>query len=1175
MTAYSYQEWNGLTQEQQSQNPGVSIPRDHALNNPNRGVYWSGQSSATALATNMQDVLSGANRDDAERMFRLLKIEHRRAVESPRAVGNAMKRRQMDADRALESSGFSLSDEQADQLQSAADDIYRIQDQGEVMGINPTALANAMIDRASSAAVGFQPPRPDQMRPEFREYLTSKEGIESQENLNQSVRQLYSMIRHGEIDALDRVESISDYGFSEDRTQGEERDFLNSVVKSIPLERNPIPIEPSRNFSVRMDTTEEAKAMEVMLRWAGEQEQLPAPEQVHEAFNSWRDSGLVSSPFDPRPINRIGLVVGSGNTADETAREVIAGFEQDGGIPTQIIVLTSENKGLAQMSEVAGRPVVEGRAKADENGLSIEGLKNAPENAVVVMNLTQEQATDSIARSNAANAFVGSSFSVGHIAGSNMAAHEAQAIHLAGSMRKLALGVNSNGKSLNGQELSDLRTKAQQVDKDADPNRYFAAGLARPRGGVTAVAFDGARNYDAAIRKYGNGKDPMGDGYSRIPKHAAILTLDNDKMASYRFLEENARERSVLYAEATRKLSFAHDIDAGIDTEKVIAREAETELKIYDRPRSERGQNPSEHEVDWNDPQVRGAIILVRGNATDSVINGAAQETKIAQEAIVDYAHTGMIFDDMQKDFHAAHLTRLALEMGKRFTVMDKEGEVVPLNEARDATRKNAQSFTEIADFEMGERFRGSLSGLAVDPQDISRAEHGRRNVAYSLSDPVGQMALAALPGMNPERAGKLGKLGLTLEEVYTAKDPEIKKALYENGMPSSTVKNLDNRKDWQKAIERALTNANAAENLDARFVAAGQNRMFPEGRAGFVHGPDHKMPVMAFIGNSMRTFDGPDGKSVDPGELIDRKQLSDSLRAATEKGYAIGATLEEGVGIAVLEEVAKIPEAKVVIATSGNPMATSPEMRMTLRKLLENEQAQVVMPTALAGHTYETSDGVRGTRYADLRSSMHENIAHFSDVAVVVQASSSDQVLNVVDKMNAQNKPVAVMLPTDPEVASTDAYRGNLRMARGAGRTSVESISMATVPSAQGYAKIEDEDTEVKLVDGVMRGNAGTFQSARFARSDMARGGHHYKTVGWGKAAETVFDGPAVGRLAEAHSQGNLEPLGQYAGPSMRELERRSIARSEVSSETSQMFKDQQKQFAAQIDQDSRSMSY
>lgn len=1239
MTAFSYQEWNGLGQEKQKQNPGVSIPRSHELNNPNRGTYWSGQSSSTALSSHVRDVLTGPDRQGAERMFRLLKLEHRKAVESSRAVDRALKPRQIDADRALESSGFSLTDEQADQLQSAADDIYRIQDQAEVMGINPVDIANAMIDRASSAAVGFAPPRADQMREEFREYLESPQGRESQGNLNQSVRQLYSQIRLGEIDALDRTDSISDLNLGEDRTMGDERDFINSIVKSIPLERNPNPIEPEKNFSVRMDTVEEAKAMEMMLRWAGEKEQLPAPEQVHEAFSSWKDNGLVSSPFEPRPINRVGLIVGTGNTAENTAESIIAGFDGQEE-STQLIVLTSENRSLGDKSELNGRPIVEGVAKANENGVYIEGLQDAPDNAIVLMNLSREEATDSVKRSTAANAFVGSAYSVCHIAGKQMSPHEAQAIHLAGSMRKLTLAIDSSGKQVgnvqvgkeqvfekdengnlkrtpieymtdkdgnfrtdvNGYKMRKsggqpipvldekgkavftpvyenglklLRKQAQEVDQQADPNRYFAAGLARPRVGVTTVAFDGARNYDAAIRRYANGKDVIGDAYSRIPKHAAIITTDKKEMAAYRWLEQNVKDRNVLYAEAKRTLSFALDVDAGLDTEKVIAREAETEMKLYDRPRSERGQNPERFEVDWNSPQVRGALILVRGNTLDGVINSAAQETKVAQEAIMDFAHTGVIFDDMQNDFHAAHLTRIGLEMGKPLTVLNKEGETVPLSEARDLTRKNAQSLTEITDHEMKDRFRGDMTGLNIDPRDINRMEHGRKNVSYSLAEPVGQMALAAMPGMNPQKAAGLAKLPLTLEEIYTTQDPEVKKALYQNGMPSDTVKKLGDRKMWEKAVERALKNDNESYTLDSRFAAAGASRMLPEGSAGFIHGPDHDRPIMAFIGNSMKTYDGVDGKPIDPADLVDRKQLAASLKAAHDKGYAIATTLDEGVGTAVLEELKKIPDAKVVVAAPGNPRAAPGDLAKTLADVMENGNTQVVMPTAIAGTPYETQDGVASTRFADLRSTMHNNIAHFSDVAVVVQASSSDQVMNVVDKMNAKDKPVAVMLPNDPELASTDAYRGNLRLARGAGKTSVESLSLATVPSAQGYAEVSDIDTEVKLIDGVMRGNAGTFQSARLSRSDMARGGNHYKTVGWGSAARTLFDEKSVERLAEDHKQGNLPALGAYKEPTAQELEKLSLKRTQVDEGFSQEFKNQQKQYAAQIENDARQMTF
>ena len=221
-----------------------------------------------------------------------------------------------------------------------------------------------------------------------------------------------------------------------------------------------------------------------------------------------------------------------------------------------------------------------------------------------------------------------------------------------------------------------------------------------------------------------------------------------------------------------------------------------------------------------------------------------------------------------------------------------------------------------------------------------------------------------------------------------------------------------------------------------------------------------------------------------------------------TAKGFAIATTFEEGVGLAVIEEASKVKGAELIVAAPSNPFAGSPEMRVALGKMLEKESATVVTHTGIAPHRFETANGPQ-TRYAELRSAMHDTVAAVSDMALVVQASSNDQSLHMVDKMNAQNKPVAVMIPDDVSLASAEAYRGNLKLARGGGRARIESISMATVPTPQGYAAINDEDTEVKLIDGVLRGNAGTFQSARIARTEMARGGHHYKPIGWGQAAQ------------------------------------------------------------------------
>lgn len=1264
MTAYSYQDWNSLSQDQQAANPGVSIPRDHALNNPNRGVYWSGESSAMALMANAQDVLAGDNKEDAEKMFRAMKSTYRTAVENSKAVTNAMMPRQIDAHRALTSTSFNLTESQEEELQTTANEIYTIQQQAEVEGIDPIAISNYLFQRASAEAVGQKPSQT--VPPEFEGYLKSEEGQNHREALNHSVAMLYRSIRKSVDDVIKAEEKEKENDGTEkaegpsldlfqatflggaDRTPMEEMEMMRDIINSIPLERNPLPITPAANFSVRMDTVNEAKAAEVLLRWAGETEQLPEPEVIHEQFAAWHDSGLTSSPYEPRDATRIGLIVGQGEKSEKMLEEVLEDFRDIK--ESQIVVLTSENKNLANLEEFAGRPIVQTKAKASNAGVEIEGINGAPDNAIFLLNLTHEEMSNAAKRSTAANAFVGSSFTVGHIASDVMHPYEAQAIHLAGTSRKLTQGIDSNGNQLgmivtgrepiyelaeNGfkkiydekriledskkyekmklsedkksltlndrtiastgdyiplrdeegkqkvrlietNQLAMLREKARKIDAEADPNRYYAAGMARPRLGVHAIAFDGARNYDAAARKYANGRDPMAEVYGRVPKHSAILTTDNDKMAAYKWLDENATERGVLWAEAERSLSFAEDTSVSKEGQKTMAREAVTVLKIYDRPASERTGSEDEV-VDWNDSRVRGAIILVRGNPTKNVINGDAQATKVAQEAIVDFAHNGVVFDDLKQDYHAAHLTRLALEMGKRFTVVGKEGETVPLTEAREFTRKNAQSFTEVADLEISKRFRGELSGLDVDPSQINRAPNGRRNVAYAINEPVGQMALSNLPGMNDEKAQKLAKLDLTLEEVFTTKDPEVKKALYENGMPSQTVKDLGDRKIWQKAVERALTDKAAGDMLGAEYANSKTHpELIPEGKSAFVYGEKPKMPVAAFIGNAMATFDGPSGKAVPAAEMVDRKQVAQTIKKMSDNGYAIGVAMEEGVGQVVLEEAAKIPGAQVVVATSGNPLATPPEMRMTLRTLLEEERASVVMPTSVGGSTYETTDGIRTTQYVDLRNTMHENLAHASDVGIVVALSSSDQSLHVVDKMNNMDKPIAVLIPEDNNLASTEAYRGGMKIARGAGKTDIESVGLATVPSAQGFAEIKDYDTKMEMIGGVMRGNAGTFQSARISRSDGLRGGHSYKEINWGKPAPVISSEASIDRLVTAHKEGNLEPLGKFKEPTAAELEKRSLARYEASMRTRKTIEDSQKRYQSQIREDAaRSVGY
>ena len=1218
MTAYSFTEWNDLSSEEQTRMHGVSIPRDHFINSPDRGVYWTGTNAASGLAVHLRETLTGNDRDKAQRTWAALKQMHRTAVETPNNVQRALGVRHVDAERALENSSFNLTEPQMEQIHSVSDDVYRIMEIAERAGLDYRRLATTLMDRAAGLAVttdnerdreaqaqryanGMRGGAANDMSADEIAFPTADAGMRNIvgrffaedgadnafQNLAQSTQQLYSLIRTGEIDALDQASSIgvdrgedgeridntlTDNKFGRDATEAENIDFIRGVLRSIPLERNPQEIQRAENFSVRMDTLEEAKFVETLLRWVGDHEDMPKQVEINNAFASWRDTGLIADPYNQENTQRMGLIVGQGHTANDMAEAIIESIPRD---DVQFVILTANSDTFVDGAEIHGRPVINVTPTATPSGVTLEGAQGAARNAILAINMTNEESRDSISRSLAANAFVGSSSNVAYLAGPKLLPYEAQAIHISGTARKLTTGMGANGNEMTNADMRNLRSVAQQVDRDADPNRYFTAGHARPYEGVYGVVFDGARNYDAANRKYAPGRDVMAEGYARVPAHGTILTTDNPKHAAYRWLEKHATDRGVLYAEAERKLSFAANHNGHTDRETKMTREAETELRLYDRPRNERSYGRDEFNrmvckdevIAWTDPRVRGAIVLVTGNTQSDVLNGAAQATKVAQEAIMDRAHTGVIFDDMQTDFHAAHLTRLAVEMGKSVTIFNKEGETVDMQDARALTRRNAQSLSEINDLEVRDRMRGSISGLG-NTDDMARVE--RRNASYALHEPVGQMALAALPKMTPAIAAGLKDLNLTLEEIYSDRSKEMQQALYKAGMPSETVRQLGDTKVWEKAMETALLNQIGASRMPGTvFKGAGESSLLPEGKSGFVYGSHDGSKVVAMIGNNAPSFDGTTSKPLAPEELIDRDQIRGMIDTFTKQGMTIATTLEEGVGKVVLEEAIKIPDAKVIIATPGNPMAASPELRMLASELDETGRMSMVMPGNIAPYYRSSSEGMMSDRYVDNRAAMHDILAHVADAGVVVQASAKDQSMHMVDKINQMDKPIAAVVPTNAEDFGTAAYSGNLKLMRGAGKASIESIGLAESVQARGYANITDKDTAVSTYDGVTRGNAGTFESVKIVRNDMGRTGHHYKQMGWGSAAPALGTPASVERFATAVNEEQARPLGQFKEKTAMELEAKSLERWNVSESTRQVFAEQQKKFESNVMQE------
>lgn len=1201
MTAYSYTDWTAKTADEQKANPGVSIERTHVVNNPDRGVYWSPSTAASALSRHIETTLAGEDRLAAQRMWNGLRQLHRQATESPRMTDRAMQGRQSDAHNALGAYNGNLEDNQLDQLMSAFDDVARLQKVAVQEGVDPVEASRRMLNRAAARAVGYDIDDRD-IDAEMRPLVNNPEGAQQISNLNQSVAQLQLLLKGRSLDTLDALDQIDQIGRDTDLTDETRDDHrrLTDILSSIPLVLNPNDIEREQNFSVRMETQEEATLMETAVRWAGEQERMPEPREVHRAFASWRDNGLADSPYSYDKEPALAIVLGNTDSARDNVADLIRGLDGNKrSADAPIIVLTvGADDRMRDALGSSGRTVVDVTAEADANGTHLSSRdQKLPGNRVELVNLTVDQANDPIERSLAVNAVIGRADAVGYVEGHRMTPVEGQAIHLAGTLRKLQLGMDAQGNNMKPERLRDLRQTAREVDIENDAQRYFTAGHARPHRGVNAVAFESANMYDLANKANAPGRDLIGEAYASIPKDRAILMVDNPKNAANKWMRENMTDRNVLYAEATRTLSFAQMTGVGLEGETRTAREAGMELKIYDRPASQREYgfeeqksritNPDIKEyrpkngvapentpgvrkvcltesISWDDPRVRKALIMVSGNANTTAINGSAQAIKVAQEAVMDHAHSALILTDQSptrqsQDMPSSTMIRLATEMGKKATVIDGTGREIPLHEAREKTFDVSENFSQKLDREVSEKMTAVPGNGRNSSIDVAAKED------------LGQLALAALPGMDAARAIQFAHTDVTLKEIRTDKSEEMRKQLYQLGMPAETRKVINDIEPWTKAMDRAIANMKAADDLGAKLYVptdithpieqASGNRskhaVFAIGEYDF-----EKQPVAAFIGNSER-FREPGatmslseeqkagkgaqrGAMVDPADAIDRADLRRTIEQMANKGYGIGVTLEQGISRAVLEEAARVPDAKVVIAASGNVKAASPELRTAMLTLLEQDRAAVLMPANIAAHS--SPDPRNGEErkpevYVDDRAAMQDMLAATAKVGIVVASGDRDQSMHVVKKMIDQEKPIAVMVSQDPNMAGSDLYSANARMMSGPGKTFIQSRSLAQAPSANAYAEINDQETAVTLVDGVRRGNAGTFQSAKLLQMPMARSGRHNLEMGWGSAAHTISGEASIDRFVQKVERGE-GALGQYRQPTERELERARLDR-------------------------------
>ncbi|MFZ3481823.1 hypothetical protein [Sphingomonas sp. 3-13AW] len=1288
MSSYSYTDWAQLSETDKKNNPGVSIHREHKLNNPNRGAYWSPETAAQALSAHLEQLLTHPEDAVREQTFNELRGVTDDAFRSQRLLERSMNVRRDDANRASDAYSGYLDETQLTLLADIQTDVALIQKEARALGLDPIAASRRALNIAAGHSVGFD------MTTAEASLASQGLSLGSVETMKNAARQLNNSLSSREIDAMDMVESIgTSRSFDEDSRDEHRR--MADVLNSIPLALDYAELKTENNPSFRMETAAEASVMETLARQVMKWETLPERETVHEAFSAWRDAGVAESPFSQDIPQTVAVIVGTGPQAAENLAIMLETIRDDGrmGERDVTILAVEPDADFYQTLAEHGRPTIDVVALASTNGVYVDarnpGEQKGEYPTIELMTLNREEANDPIRRSLSANALVARSATVAYVQGANMTVAEAQAIHVAGTARKLSLGIDRDGERMDGKALAKTRAIAISIDKNDDPQRYYTAGLARPADGIYGVGFEASRFADRGHQKHAPGKDIMGDAYDRIPKHATIWAVDEPENANVRWLQEKATERTILYAEAKRTLSFATLADKGLEREKVRTREAGTEITVYDRPASARqyevdpatgeqrcvtkplqlnsSRDASQAEIDQvmeDRRKMRGAIVLVTGHAHDrGTLNPGAQEVKVAQEAVADRAHTFIILSDakrpaLSKDMHMAHMTRLAYETNKKTTFINGDGSEMPLDEARRYTTRMGPNREDAINQKFDERMR-----------TIDKQNQPKPSADYAIDSDEGRLALAALPGMDARRAAAFDGVQLTIKEIANNRDPEFHRALHQivlrgpdgeplkgtdgkeiPAMPAETLRVINNKEEWSKALDYAEAITDVAKR-NGNTIYHPDMEMHP---LKLANGPDYqpksvmiehtanpdafdfsKMKLAAFIGGSqpynepgelLRREDarlvmeeklkGVDSSSLateegrkvrddaiasyreairdtretrDPGEKVDRDQVRATVERFSKNGYGIAVALEEGVSKVVLEEAMKVESAKIVVMTPGPIEAAPVKLRNMVHKLVETGRGSVLMPEQIAqagarvdtpksdveqekfhydpdkkhfirpdgspaiprkGEVQENGEinwnaGAKVNTisdaeleaaaepkivpvYVENRDRMRANLAEIATVAVVVASNERDPAMHTVRQMIEQDKPVAVLASSNPEAFHSEAYSANRRLLRDDGKMMIQSERPAQGVSAQGFAEILEGDTEVTLQGGVMRGNAGTFVSSRFAKDDMLRSGNHSRSFEWENGARPLSSEKSIDRLVAEIDQGLAPVMGR-----------------------------------------------
>ncbi|AXK43767.1 hypothetical protein [Erythrobacter aureus] len=716
-------------------------------------------------------------------------------------------------------------------------------------------------------------------------------------------------------------------------------------------------------------------------------------------------------------------------------------------------------------------------------------------------------------------------------------------VYVPGNADKGAVIETSKGNLAEQREYVAQRL-AQRLRNGTASERGNLRRLFHAERGVNATLVDGS-NYYRESKGAKKGFEALRLRIAGLSKTGVILTSHNAKNEISAEAVNNSG-RPHLVATAWRVSDHSTPID--LNGRQVTLSERKTELDLGYAPVGGKGSDASRVR-EWSHKDLKGAVITVVGGGSmtretyDAIQELAVKKgakghsldadeigklygelvqsgkghleapkfantqlsRAIAQEALVDYASQAILATDMGKDYHSANLIRQAIDADKLAAVIDKDGKAVPIEAAREHSLQFAQSIS-----------------------DNTRKD---LDLNVSTTSEFGQLVLAGLPGVNAERAERMGETYNTLQDVMMAAEAGEASA----ALPKTLHHDLSRPANWAGAEARAHEIENAADHAGMDAIAV-TNPMYPKtlkdaGSREMLYtmgDVDLNVPTVAMIvGEKTKAHDA------------DVEAALAVASEAKQKNWAVSLHLSGETSASMAKAIAEMPEAerpRILLVGDGH-MATAKDSKI--------REAITAVGHAGGGYVTRTAPtqkadaGMDGevSYKADRRAAV-EFQGRQASAAVVMKSNGNDMEMLALRTALQTGKPIAAVGPSNPEDPSMDdlrfrgaGYSANQRLLQGGDRVSVmlETRNTAFQPNF-----IPDMTEQTKNNYIPFEGSTAGMQNAPndpkrendIDHSAVESGQRMSASISWREPAEFIPAGKGLAEFLDNVEAGNARDI-------------------------------------------------